>query len=42
MIQLVFEQIDFFLELLLHMFRHFLKTFVRGKPRTGGRYSQQL
>jgi hypothetical protein len=42
MIQLMFEHIDFFLELLLNMFRHFLKTFVRGKPRTGGRYRLQL
>ena len=38
MIQLIFKQIDFFLELLLYVFRHFLKTFVRGEPRTGGRY----
>jgi hypothetical protein len=34
MIQLMFEHINLFLELLLYMFRHFLKTFVRGKPRT--------
>jgi hypothetical protein len=32
------EHIDLFLELLLYVFRHFLKTFVRGEPRTGGRY----
>ena len=37
-IQLVFQEIDFFLELLLYVFRHFLKTFVRGKPRTGESY----
>ena len=37
-IQLVFEHVDFFLELLLYVFRHFLQTFVRGKPRTGAGY----
>jgi hypothetical protein len=38
MIQLIFQYVDFFLDLLLYVFRHFLKTFVRGGPRTGGRY----
>jgi hypothetical protein len=42
MIQLVFEQIDFFLELLFYVFRHFLKTFVPGEPGTGGRYKTLL
>jgi hypothetical protein len=32
-VQLVFEDIDFFLQLLFDVFRHLRRTFVRTKPR---------